>query len=91
MFVHLGGDVIIPIKEIIAILDVKITEESKDTAQFLQVAREEGFVQENSEGEPKSFIITDRHVYLSPISSFTLRKRSGFVADLGEYEEEEKK
>jgi hypothetical protein len=83
MFLHIGGEVVIPEKNIIAILDIDSTTISKDTKTFLKIAEEEGFIVSISADLPKSFIITETDkkskIYLSPISSLTLQKRSGFV------------
>lgn len=80
MFVHLGKDVAVPIKNIIAIMDLESTTVSKITKEFLTVAQEEGFIENISEDIPKSFIITEQNkkskIYLSHISSVTLQKRS---------------
>lgn len=86
MFLHIGGDVVIPVKNIIAILDIETTTISKDTKDFLTVAEEEGFIENISDDLPKSFIITETDkkskIYLSPISSITLKKRSGYIEDI---------
>lgn len=83
MFLHIGGDVVIPIKNIIAIVDLESTTVSKDTKEFLKVAEEEGFIESISMDIPKTFIITEYEkkskIYLSPISSVTLQRRSGFI------------
>lgn len=81
MFLHLGNDVVIPLKEVIAIIDLHKDEKklSAINQEFLQVAEEEGFIEMvGEESKIKSFIITNKKVYLSPISSATLRKRSGY-------------
>jgi hypothetical protein len=86
MFLHIGGDTVIPIKNIIAIMDLDKTTISKDTRDFLKIAEEEGFIETISDDLPKSFIITEidkkSKIYLSPISSVTLQKRSGFVQNI---------
>ncbi len=86
MFLHIGGDVVIPIKNVIAIMDIDTTTISKDTREFLKVAEEEGFVVSISEDLPKSFIITETDkkskIYLSPISSVTLQKRSKYITEI---------
>lgn len=83
MFLHIGGDFVVPIKNVIAILDLESTTLSKDTRDFLSIAEEEGFIESISDDIPKSFIITEidkkSKIYLSPISSITLQKRAGFV------------
>ena len=80
MFMHLGENVVVPIKDIIGIFDLQNTMYSSDTIQFLRLAEEDGFVQRITEEQPKSFIIAEVNnkskVYLSPISSTTLTKRT---------------
>jgi len=80
MFLHIGGDYIVSIKDIVAIIDMEKSTISQDTRNFLKVSDEEGFVINVVNDElPKSFIITqEKHrskVYLSPISTNTLLKR----------------
>lgn len=86
MFLHIGGDVVIPMRNVIAILDIETTTLSRDTKDFLKVAEEEGFIEAISDDLPKTFIITEidkkSKIYLSPISSVTLHKRSGYIDDI---------
>ncbi|GAA0178235.1 DUF370 domain-containing protein [Clostridium sediminicola] len=86
MFLHLGENVVVPLKDVIGIFDVETTMYSSDTRQFLRLAEEDGFVEKITEERPKSFIIAEvekkSKVYLSPISSATLTKRS----DINYYE-----
>jgi hypothetical protein len=85
MFLHLGENFVIPIKEVIAIFDIEASN-GIDTRHFIKIADEEGFIQRINEDEPKSCIVTERNkksiIYLSPISSVTLVKRSGFIDKL---------
>lgn len=80
MYVHLGGNIVVPDGEIIAVFDINVKTMSKDTGDFLRIADEEGFIVKISEENPKSFIVTERDkksiIYLSPISSFTIIKRA---------------
>ena len=80
MFLHLGENVVVPIKDIIGIFDLQNTMYSSDTIQFLRLAEEDGFVERITDERPKSFIIAEvdnmRKIYLSPISSTTLTKRT---------------
>ncbi|NMB33183.1 MAG: DUF370 domain-containing protein [Clostridium sp.] len=82
MFLHIGGEYVVLTKNIIAIMDMETTTVSKSTKEFLTVAEEEGFVESISNEIPKSFIITEvdkkSKIFLSPISSITLQKRTGF-------------
>ena len=80
MFLHLGSDVVVNVKDVIAILDLDVTSTSKITREFLRVAEDEGFVVNVSDDLPKSFVITEidkeSRVFVSPISTATLLKRS---------------
>lgn len=93
MFLHLGNDIIIPLKDIIAIIDKKTAFESKDTINFFHTAEEEGFIKNIVDGDIKSYIVTEKLInqkkekkkvrksiiYSSNISSGTLFKRAGLI------------
>lgn len=85
MFLHLGENLVIPIKEVIAIFDIE-SSSNVDTNRFLKIAEEDGFIKRITKDTPKSFVLTERNkksiIYLSPISSVTLVKRSGFIDEL---------
>lgn len=80
MFLHLGENVVVPIKDIIGIFDIQTTMYGSDTIQFLRMAEEDGFVERITKEQPKSFVIAEvdkkSKIYLSPISSATLTKRT---------------
>jgi len=80
MFLHLGENVVVPIKDIIGIFDVETTMYSSDTNQFLRMAEEDGFIERVTKEKPKSFVIAEvekkSKIYFSPISSATLTKRT---------------
>ncbi len=86
MFIHLGGDIVISLKDVISIMDIESSNLSNTTKEFLSIAEDEGFIQKISEDEPKSFILTEKNkrtiIYLSPISSVTLYKRAGFIDNI---------
>lgn len=77
MYLHIGGDVLIRKKDIIAIIDYENVDRSQITEEFLELAELEGLLEKiDNDSQPKSFIVTDSKVYLSSISSTTLYKRS---------------
>lgn len=80
MFLHLGENVVVPVKDIIGIFDVESSMYSSDTSQFLRLAEEDGFVERINDEQPKSIIVAEVEkksiIYLSPISSKTLTKRT---------------
>lgn len=86
MFLHLGENVVVPIKDVIGIFDIETSMYSTDTIQFLRMAEEDGFVQRITKEKPKSFVIAEvdkkSKIYLSPISSSTLTKRTDVTYDL---------
>jgi regulator of extracellular matrix RemA (YlzA/DUF370 family) len=82
MFLHLGGDFSTKLKNIIAIVNSENALGASTNREFLKTAEEEGFIQAIDRNNVKSIIITDKKVYLSPISSHTLKKRANFIHEL---------
>lgn len=83
MFLHLGENVVVPLKDVIGIFDIETSTYSSDSMQFLRLAEEDGFVQKVSSEPPKSFVVAEvdkkSKIFLSPISSATLTKRTESV------------
>lgn len=76
MFLHIGSNVQVPIKNIITILDINILK-SKYNKEFLDNVDK---IVYTSCQDPKALILTKNNsknntVYFSPISSYTLKKR----------------
>jgi extracellular matrix regulatory protein B len=80
MFLHLGENVVVPLKDVIGIFNYETSNDSSDTIKFLRMAEEDGFIERITKEIPKSFVIAEVNkkskIYLSPISSATLCKRS---------------
>lgn len=82
MYIHIGGDISLLKKNIIAIFDMDNTTVSKWTRQFLQYAESDGDVINVSDELPRTFIVADNgkkkkfKIYISPISAATLLKRA---------------
>ena len=81
MYLHLGGEICVRIKEIIAIMDLETSSTSKITREFLKKMQKNGIVISiNDEELPKSYVVTEKDkkvtMYISPISSSTLLKRA---------------
>jgi hypothetical protein len=81
VFVHLGADLVVRSKDIVCISDIRARDLSPITREFLQVAKEEGFMHDIASGQAKAFVVTINGVFLSPISSLTLRKRAEYPID----------
>jgi len=75
MFLHLGSDTIIPLREVIAMVDMKAAR-APVNAPFLDFAASRGRVTDVTDGPAKTVVLTDRGVFLSAISSLTLKKRA---------------
>jgi extracellular matrix regulatory protein B len=88
MFIHIGGDTMVRLRDVIGIFDYH-EKSGSDNALFLENAKRNDAVEVVELGEIKSFIVTDHKVYYSPISSLTLKKRAHFI-DLNAKESEEK-
>jgi len=75
MFLHLGADMVVPLRDVIAITDLK-SGKSGINKEFLEKMHDEKKIIDISEDNANSFIITSQKVYLSAISSLTLHKRA---------------
>ncbi len=81
MFLHLGADVVVPLRDVIAITDFK-SGKSGINKEFLNKMQDDKKIVDISENNGKSFIITNKKIYLSAISSLTLKKRaSSFIKE----------
>ncbi len=80
MYLHLGKDVSVNTKNIIAILDLESTSVSKHTRDFLKLVEEEGFVRNVSEEIPRTFVLCEMNgqsvIYITNISSKALAGRA---------------
>jgi hypothetical protein len=82
MFIHLGGDTIIRVSEIVAIFDLATERTSKISKKFLEQAASAEKIILIDQDEVKSFVLTENKIYYSPISSTTLKKRANFIQHL---------
>ena len=80
MFLHLGNDVYISEKDIVAICNLDTATVSRYTKLYLEKCEKEGVVETVCSDIPKTFVVARRKnkdkVYLTNISSTTLLKRS---------------
>lgn len=85
MYLHLGGDVSVNIKNMVAIMDLETTSVSKITKEFLSFVQKNNSVINVNDDLPKSYVITfdekETKVYVSPISSQTLLKRANNIRE----------
>ena len=80
MFIHLGKDYTVNLKNIVAIFDIENTSVSKITREFLVDMSKKDKVKYVNDDLPKSFILVkdnkDSYIYVSSLSSSTLKKRA---------------
>lgn len=83
MYLHLGQDTLIKIKDIIGIFDLDKATVSKRSRNYLTAKEKEGKVYNVATDLPKSFIVCQRDgeevVYISQLSPQTLMKRCKFI------------
>ena len=86
MYLHLGQDVIIPKADIVSICDLDNCSGSHLTRDFLRQAEQRGEIINVSEDIPKSFVLAHvggkTKIYLSQLSTTTLKGRAGAVGGL---------
>jgi hypothetical protein len=75
MFLHLGSDIVVALVDIVSINDYK-SFRSVVNREFIKKMKSKNFIIDISENDPKSFVVTKSKVYLSAISSLTLKKRA---------------
>lgn len=83
VFVHIGGDFMVALDDIIAVFDLDSTTSSKVSQNFIIKAEHDDILVTISDDLPRSFVVTMqeglRVIYLTPISSSALRGRINSV------------
>ncbi|WP_078543246.1 extracellular matrix regulator RemB [Litchfieldia alkalitelluris] len=82
MFIHLGENVIIHSKDVVAILD-------RDSVVDEFFEKQAGQIVELTKTEYKSVVVTINQIYFSPLSSNTLKKRAQLPLDIDSTLEED--
>ncbi len=75
MYLHLGSGVVVPYREIVAILDARFVRGSEINQAFLRRATESGRLFGIHPVQTRSLVVTLRGVYASPVSPKTLARR----------------
>ncbi|MCD8198651.1 MAG: DUF370 domain-containing protein [Phascolarctobacterium sp.] len=83
MYLHLGSDCMVKSEDIIAIFNLRGMKNSAYEKYFERYRHQYKIVNLSEAEERSSCILTKEILYLSPISSLTLKKRAeaGFLAD----------
>ena len=86
MYLHLGHDTVIKLRDIIGIFDLDKSTISKQTRDFLSRAEQNGQVINVTSELPKSFVLCNKDnkyvVYISQISTTTLLKRTKYFDEI---------
>ncbi|MBC8570636.1 extracellular matrix regulator RemB [Zongyangia hominis] len=87
MYLHLGQDTVVKLSDVVAIFDLENASIAKSTKGYLAQAQKKGRVVNVSTEMPKSFVVCENKergitVYISQISSATLKKRTNFVKEI---------
>lgn len=75
MPVFIGGITAVASDRVLAIIDFNYFSEG-DNKAYLERLQERGAVFDAAGGSPKSIVVTDNELYISPISPLTLKKRN---------------
>jgi hypothetical protein len=74
MFLHIGGSQIVFDYELVGIFDINLADyaekPARDRLNLPEISLSGGY-----KDKPKSFILTDKYLYLSPIAPQTLARR----------------
>lgn len=76
MYLHIGEDTVINDKSVLGIFDMDTSTVNKATRDYLSKAEKEKRVIYVNYELPKSFIVTDNKIYISPLNTGTLLKRT---------------
>ncbi|MBM7662206.1 hypothetical protein JOC85_003013 [Bacillus mesophilus] len=83
MFIHLGENVVVPIREIVAILDGQLFYSSTIVQEFIDGQSKTKEIIEIST-TMKTIIVTLNQIYFSPLASVTLKRRSTQLFETGQ-------
>ncbi|WLD93399.1 extracellular matrix regulator RemB [Alkalihalobacillus sp. AL-G] len=76
MFIHIGENMVVQASNVVAIFDYEIANDSEETKAFLNYHSKINNLVTISPELIKSIVLTTGEVYLSPLSSVTLKRRA---------------
>lgn len=82
MFIHLGEDVVIRSSDVVAILDWQLSDNFDNLNEFVRQHKGNNKLIDIGNDVTKSIIITKDLVYLSPLSSLTLKRRTEVITEI---------
>jgi len=75
LLLHIGAERSIAQDKVLVILDIKTVKKSALNREYLKQVKGKAIMVATAEEDVKSVIITEEKIYLSAISSLTLKKR----------------
>jgi hypothetical protein len=75
VYVHIGDDVVIRVRELLAVLDARFLQGSEANQAFFVREAAAGRIRGHNLAASRSVVLTTRGVYPSPISPRTLARR----------------
>ncbi|HSL85323.1 MAG TPA: extracellular matrix/biofilm biosynthesis regulator RemA family protein [Bacteroidales bacterium] len=85
MFLHIGSDYVVPLEEVVFIIDAALLNTSATTRSFIERIKSEKQIIDLTEESPKSYVITEDKIIYSPISSGTLQRRGEVMKEIEKY------
>lgn len=76
MYLNIGEEVVINSKNIIGVFDMDTSTVNKATRDYLSKAEKDKKVIYVNYDLPKSFIVTENKIYVSPLNTSTIFKRT---------------
>lgn len=76
MYLHIGDGRVVVLQEVVAFICARTVHQGGEAAAFLEYARAHGTLVPALTEPPKSYVITTRAVYASPLSTATLVRRA---------------
>ncbi|MEW6622364.1 MAG: extracellular matrix regulator RemB [Bacillota bacterium] len=74
MYLHIGGQIVVPLKDLIAVINIE--KMFKNNRHFFDLAKlNKKLVKICSQDDAKTCVITDKKIYVSSISTYTITKR----------------
>ncbi|WP_217588422.1 extracellular matrix regulator RemB [Lentibacillus saliphilus] len=86
MFIYIGDDNVLQVKDIVAIIDHSVVTSSIITQETIAQTKANGDLYGDPD-QAKTVIITTERIYYSSLSAATLKKRSGMVSVISKLED----
>lgn len=86
MYLHIGGESVIALRDLVAVLDARALKASPEGLFFLEKMRAQRSLVPSDEERTNSYVVTTRGVFASAISATTLKRRAYNPQMMAEWE-----